>query len=211
MHRCPQCSKPLPDLVRRCPTCQADLDLLVDLAGQMRGGLEKAEAATRAGELGEAVWSYLEVLEADPDNPGARRQIARIATAVRQFDLSTPARRWASGMPAEETFWEKWGKVISAAAAGLMLGLLIGLLVGRSRFPAKTIEPPVENHDDKKGEDGKAKDDGKTKEDGKTKDDPKKLPDGKKIDAKKPADPETLPKKAEDPLKVRPKLGSPLP
>ena len=99
MAACPQCSKPLRELARRCPSCQADLDLLVDFVSNLQGGIQRAENLTRAGELGDAVWAYLEVLETEPDNAPARRQIARVVTAVRQFDLSTPARRIASGMP----------------------------------------------------------------------------------------------------------------
>src|SRR6187399_211727 len=102
MPKCPQCSKPLRDLVRRCPSCQADLDLLVDYVSHLQGGLQRAENLVRAGELAEAVWAYLEVLETDPDNGPARRQIGRVVTAVRRFDLSTPARRVAIGLPAHE-------------------------------------------------------------------------------------------------------------
>jgi len=80
------CSKDLAQLARRCPTCKADLDLLVDYAGFMQGGLERAENLTRAGELGEAVWAYLEVLSVDPDNAAARKQVSKVVTAVRQFD-----------------------------------------------------------------------------------------------------------------------------
>jgi len=100
MLQCPQCTKPLRELARRCPTCQADLELLVDYVGHLQGGLERAENLTRAGELGEAVWAYLAVLEVDPDNPAARRQVGQVATAVRQFDHVTPGRRWANGLPA---------------------------------------------------------------------------------------------------------------
>jgi hypothetical protein len=76
----------------------ADLDLLVDYVSHLQGGLERAENLTRAGELGQAVWAYLEVLEVDPDNVPARRQVGQVATAVRQFDLSAPGRRWLSRM-----------------------------------------------------------------------------------------------------------------
>src|SRR6516225_5191593 len=98
MLQCPQCTKPLRELARRCPTCQADLELLVDYVGHLQGGLERAENLTRAGELGEAVWAYLAVLEVDPDNAPARRQVGQVATAVRQFDRAAPGRRWLSSM-----------------------------------------------------------------------------------------------------------------
>src|SRR5438552_7525758 len=96
MPQCPQCNKPLRELVRRCPSCQADLDLLVDYVSHLRGGLERAEELTKAGELGQAVWAYLEILEVDPDNTAAKKQVAQVATAVRQFDTAAPGRRWLS-------------------------------------------------------------------------------------------------------------------
>ena len=98
MPRCPQCNKNLVEITPRCPTCQADLSLLVDYVSNLQGGLERAENLTRAGELGQAVWAYLEVLEVDPDNPAARKQVGQVATAVRQFDLTIPGRRWAQGL-----------------------------------------------------------------------------------------------------------------
>jgi hypothetical protein len=94
---CPQCNKPLAELTRQCPSCRADLDLLVDYVNGLNGKLERATQLTRAGELGQAVWAYLEVLETDPDNPTARQQIGQIANAVRQFDRTAPGRRWALG------------------------------------------------------------------------------------------------------------------
>src|SRR5438105_14594489 len=97
MAQCPQCGKKLVDLTPRCPTCQADLGLLLDYVSHMQGGLERADNLTRAGELGQAVWTYLEVLEVDPDNTVARRQVGQVATAVRQFDVTAPGRRWAQG------------------------------------------------------------------------------------------------------------------
>jgi len=75
----------------------ADLDLLVDYVNVLESGLEKAEESTRAGELGQAVWAYLAVLEVDPDNAVARRQVGEVATAVRQFDAAAPRRRWLNG------------------------------------------------------------------------------------------------------------------
>src|SRR5262245_46140173 len=98
MPQCPQCNKTLRELVRRCPTCQADLDLLVDYVSHLQGSLDRAENLTRDGELGHAVWAYLEVLEVDPDNASARRQVGQVATAVRQFDLTAPGRRWINGV-----------------------------------------------------------------------------------------------------------------
>src|SRR3982074_2204748 len=94
MAQCPQCSKTLVELTPRCPTCQADLGLLLDYVSHLEGGLERAENLTRSGELGQAVWAYLEILEVDPDNTAAKKQVAQVATAVRQFDLAAPGRKW---------------------------------------------------------------------------------------------------------------------
>src|SRR5262245_15818550 len=91
---CPMCKKGLPDLARQCPRCRTDLTLLVDYVDALQVALARADARARAGELGEAVWAYLEVLEVDPDNPIARRQVSQVVTAVRQFDRATPGRRW---------------------------------------------------------------------------------------------------------------------
>src|SRR6266480_4387925 len=99
MPSCPQCTKPLRDFTRRCPSCQADLDLLVDYVSHLQGGLQRAENLVKAGEFGQAIWAYLEVLEVDPDNPVARKQIGMVVTAVRQFDTVMPGRRWAAGLP----------------------------------------------------------------------------------------------------------------
>ena len=82
MPTCPQCTKPLREFSRRCPSCQADLDLLVDYVSQLQGGLERAENLTHSGELGKAFWAYLEVLETDPDNAAARRQVGQVVTAI---------------------------------------------------------------------------------------------------------------------------------
>src|SRR5262245_43101594 len=90
----PTCGKKLATLERECPRCRTDLSLLVDYVDHLQDGLARADALTRAGELGEAVWGYLSVLEVDPDNATARRQVGQVVTAVRQFDETTPGRRW---------------------------------------------------------------------------------------------------------------------
>src|SRR3954469_12530068 len=132
MPKCPQCTKPLRELVRRCPSCQADLDLLVDYVSHLQGGLERAENLTRAGELGQAVWAYLEVLEVDPDNAAARRQISQVVTAVRQFDTVMPGRRWANNLPPlpKATFWNtgwlRWALLGTAVALAFVVGFLLG-------------------------------------------------------------------------------------
>jgi hypothetical protein len=145
MAACPQCSKPLRELARRCPSCQADLDLLVDFVSHLQGGIQRAENLTRAGELGDAVWAYLEVLETEPDNAPARRQISRVVTAVRQFDLSTPARRIASGMPLPDG--RPWYMKlplgpIALTLGGLFVGMFLGVAMTRPPAPPR---PPGED------------------------------------------------------------------
>src|SRR5580700_2117751 len=94
MLTCPMCKKNLKALVRECPTCKSDLSLLADFVTYLQDGLAKADALTKAGELGEATWAYLAVLEVDPENAEARRKVGLVAAAVRQFDRTAPPRRW---------------------------------------------------------------------------------------------------------------------
>ena len=94
MLRCPMCRELLPDETRKCRKCQTDLSLLADYVSHLQEGLVQAEAMTKAGKLDGAVWAYLAVLEVDPDNPAARRQVGQVITAVRQFDRTAPGRRW---------------------------------------------------------------------------------------------------------------------
>src|SRR5436305_11312615 len=126
MPNCPQCTKPLREFTRRCPSCQADLDLLVDYVSHLQGGLERAENLVKAGELGQAIWAYLEVLEVDPDNPHARKQIGMIVTAVRQFDTAMPGRRWAQGLPPHlpptRLAWWHWAIIVGGIVAAFAIG-----------------------------------------------------------------------------------------
>jgi hypothetical protein len=143
MPNCPQCTKPLRDFTRRCPSCQADLDLLVDYVSHLQGGLERAENLVKAGELGQAIWAYLEVLEVDPDNPQARKQIGLIVTAVRQFDTIMPGRRWANGLPpilpkASHPWWH-WALV---AGVAVLVGIGIGLLIANAPYEFSWPELP---------------------------------------------------------------------
>ncbi len=131
MPNCPQCNKPLRELVRRCPSCQADLDLLVDYVKGLRGSLDRAAELTRAGELGQAVWAYLEVLEVDPDNAAARKQVGQVATAVRQFDSTAPGRRWLSqgrvgGKSQGVARWQIYLGVGLLLLAAFIVGFVIG-------------------------------------------------------------------------------------
>lgn len=86
MLTCPMCKKSVAPEGGQCPRCQADLALLCDFRGLVSDGVQRADTLTKSGALAEAVWAYLEVLEVDPDNPAAREQVARVATAVRHFD-----------------------------------------------------------------------------------------------------------------------------
>jgi hypothetical protein len=88
------CKKRLRGVEMECGNCRTDVSLLVAYVNNLRDGLVAAEKHTKAGELAEAVWAYLAVLEVDPDNPVARDQVGKVATAVRQFDEVTPGQRW---------------------------------------------------------------------------------------------------------------------
>src|SRR5436853_3366541 len=147
MLTCPMCKKALDGLVRACPRCRTDLSLLVDYTVQLRDGLAQAEALTRQGELGEAVWAYLGVLEVDPDNPVARQQVGRVATAVRQFDRAAPGRRWLKRLRRRAHFrrwlqgrqedgtplnWSAFLFVVLLIGAALVLGFELGYRAGRS-------------------------------------------------------------------------------
>ncbi len=103
MLTCPMCKKPLRQLTRECPTCRADLSLLIDFIGNLSDGLSRAEQLTREGELGKAVWAYLEVLEVDPENEIARNQVGEVVTAVRHFDR-VASRRWMKRLRRQERF-----------------------------------------------------------------------------------------------------------
>lgn len=107
MIKCPMCSAANDDTARDCRRCKADLALLADYVSHLVDGLGQAEALTRAGELGEAVWAYLAVLEIDPDNATARRQVGKVVTAVRQFDETAPGRRWLTSIR-KQSWWRRW-------------------------------------------------------------------------------------------------------
>jgi hypothetical protein len=146
MLTCPMCKKPVEHLARQCPRCATDLSLLVDYVSHRREGLERADRLTRDGQLGEAVWAYLEVLEVDPDNGTARRQVGQVVTAVRQFDRAAPGRRWLqrlrrqarfrhwldSWQPARPmTFWLGVLAVLVLLAACLGAGYYLGYRAGQ--------------------------------------------------------------------------------
>jgi hypothetical protein len=144
------CKKPVRGLFKECPSCRADLGLLVDFVENLDDGLTRAEARIRDGQLGQAVWAYLEVLEVDPDNPVARRQVGQVVTAVRQFDKAAPRRRWLERLRRQERFrtwlasvgdsqldgtsrrWLRYGLTAAAALVLLAVGFASGYAVGRS-------------------------------------------------------------------------------
>jgi hypothetical protein len=147
----PTCKKPLARLSPTCPNCQADLSLLVDYVQNLRAGLDVAEERTRAGDLGGAVWAYLEVLEVDPDNPEAKRQVGQVTAAVRQFDRSAPGRRWRRRLERQARFrhavttWAgdpvSWATFFWWVLVFLMV-LALGFFLGRL-LPAPAEGPPA--------------------------------------------------------------------
>jgi hypothetical protein len=174
------CKKKLRGLEKECLNCKADVSLLVDYVGNLREGLKRAEACTRAGKLGEAVWAYLEVLEVDPDNATARKQVGQVATAVRQFDDTAPSRRWLTKLHKKKRFrrwlasWNESGEGAGLLGAALwfliVLGaLLVGYMLGVQHPPPPTggdnggqVQP--EEKDKDKAKEGKPAEDGKPRD-----------------------------------------------
>jgi len=159
---CPMCKKRLRGVERECPSCRTDVSLLVDYVDNLRDGLRRAEELTRRGELGEAVWEYLSVLEVDPDNAEARKQVGRVATAVRQFDQEAPGRRFLKRLQRETRFrrwmagwaesdlsgWLSAGFWLLLVLIALVLGYVIGTQSTRPN-PAPTSEKANDKPSDK--------------------------------------------------------------
>src|SRR5258707_5165271 len=120
---CPVCKKRLNGLEKECSKCRADVSLLVDYVENLQEGLVRANALAKQGELGEAVWAYLEVLEVDPENAAARRQVGQVVAAVRQFDRAAPGRRWLEKLRKREQF-RRWLEGWSAKRQ-VKMGLLV--------------------------------------------------------------------------------------
>ncbi len=71
----------------------------------------------------------------DPDNPTARRQVSQVVTAVRQFDRTSPGRRWLFQLKGDKPpgegrrpFWRWLG--IALVAVFLIVVFVIGYLIG---------------------------------------------------------------------------------
>ena len=146
MLNCPLCKKTVPGLSKQCPTCRTDLSLLVDYVSHLQDGLNQADALTRSGQLGEAVWAYLEVLEVDPENVTARQQVGQVAAAVRQFDRIHAGRRWLGKLHREARWrhgvfgasaeggsgaWRSTVLLVLLVLAGLVLGCAVGYHSGQ--------------------------------------------------------------------------------
>jgi hypothetical protein len=156
------CKKTVRGTAKECPTCRTDLAILVDYMSDLDSSLEKAEAKTRAGELGEAIWAYLQVLEVDPDNPEAKRQVGQVVTAVRQFDEVTPGRRWLDRLR-RQARTRRWVEDIQdmtprgwlALTAALLLAVVV-LLVGFAwGYQAAQPLPPAPTSTEKEKDKGK--------------------------------------------------------
>jgi hypothetical protein len=153
MLTCPMCKQRLRGLEKECSRCHTDVSLLVEYVENLQDGLVRADALTKQGELGEAVWAYLEVLEVDPDNATARRQVGQVVTAVRQFDNAAPGRRWFNRIR-RQTRFRRWAAGMKEAGSdnetwlsgllwfALVLGALIcGYVMGIQA--TKTSENPA--------------------------------------------------------------------
>jgi hypothetical protein len=132
MFTCPMCKKALTSLDRECSSCHADLSLIISYVEDLAGGLARADMLTRAGRLAEAVFAYLEVLDVDPENRIARKQVGQVASAVRNFD-SRPRQRpteggWSSAI---------WVLILLGAS---LLGFAAGMYVERTIMSQQSSE-----------------------------------------------------------------------
>jgi hypothetical protein len=155
MLTCPMCKKRLPGVEKKCANCKTDVSLLVDYVENLRDGLQRAEHLTRQGDLGDAVWEYLEVLEVDPDNATARKQVGKVATAVRQFDQTAPGRRWQKKLQ-RQTAFRRWMANWNSDGEGggwlsglfwfviVLCALIFGYFIGQyaANHPAPTTAAP---------------------------------------------------------------------
>jgi hypothetical protein len=98
------------------------------------------------------MWAYLSVLEVDPDNATARKQVGKVATAVRQFDRTAPGRRWARTLR-KEGRWRRWlanwqdGEGAGFWGWALLFLLYFGSVVGAYYLGVYTGRQPAEKED----------------------------------------------------------------
>jgi hypothetical protein len=149
MFTCPMCKKRIDGLDKECPKCRTDLSLLVDYMARIHDGLTRADALTRQGELGAAIWAYLEVLEVDPDCLEAQRQIGPVAAAVRQFDRAAVGRRWLERLRRQrrwrtrvEDFRDRGWFSLSLWLLLVVIALGFGYVLGRQAHSDATTSSP---------------------------------------------------------------------
>jgi len=99
MLTCPLCKKDLDEPAGRCPRCQADLSLLASYMSDIRSLLDRADAYRRAGQIGPAVRSYCDALDADPANAEARAALGDVVLALRAVQRldGRGGGRWSRG------------------------------------------------------------------------------------------------------------------
>ena len=94
------------------------------------------------------------MLEVDPDNATARRQVGKVATAVRQFDQTAPGRRWQKKLQRQTAFrrwmanhWsgdgDGWGTAVwfVLLVCAMVIGYFIGQWVTSRTTPAPSSPP----------------------------------------------------------------------
>jgi hypothetical protein len=102
------------------------------------------------------MWAYLAVLEVDPDNPQAKRQVGQVAAAVRQFDRIAVGRRWLDklrrrarfrhwadtwGRNGQGPFWVAFVVGTTLVFVALALGWVLGVRSAQGPNPAES--PPA--------------------------------------------------------------------
>lgn len=151
------CRDQVSEEARECPRCRTDLTLLAEYVGNLRDGLAEAEEFTRRGDLDQAVWAYLTVLEVDPDNATARRQVGKVATAVRQFDETAPGRRWLTKIrnssSSSNPSWISSEKGIGLLRNTWLVPLLLGLICTLGAYwlgyhNGQSLPTPTAPHED---------------------------------------------------------------
>ena len=80
------------------------------------------------------------MLEVDPDNTTARRQVGKVVTAVRQFDRTAPGRRWMTGLQKQaggegDLAWWPWLLAAMLFLGCVTLSFYWGVQAGRQAVP----------------------------------------------------------------------------